>query len=68
LSVFPGWEVNAVYNLACFFAQNNEPEKALENLRAAFKQKPDLREWAKQDSDLDSLQEHPEFKSLMQES
>jgi len=66
LRIFPGWDVNAVYNLACFYALNNDLKQALKNLRAAFDLKPDMRAWAKQDSDLDSLRSWADFKALME--
>lgn len=64
LSVFPVWDANAVYNLACFYAQNDMPDKAVENLRIAFKERPTLLTWAEQDTDLDPLREFGGFQSF----
>ncbi|MDO9546525.1 MAG: ClbS/DfsB family four-helix bundle protein [Pelolinea sp.] len=64
LQKFPSWEANAIYNLACFFAQVKEKDKAINNLKAAFLLKPDLVEWSKGDNDLDSLRDDPGFKAL----
>lgn len=64
LKDFPTWGVNAVYNAACFYALNGMAEKAIPCLKTAFAQRPDLIEWSKQDSDLDSLREIPEFNQL----
>lgn len=61
---FPGWDSNAYYNLACFYSLSGKVEKALDNLNRAFKAKPDLKEWAKKDPDLDPLRQEPEFQSL----
>jgi len=66
LKVFPTWGATAAYNLACFYTLNGMKEKAIPNLKDAFKLRPDLIEWSKQDSDLNSLRELPEFKALYQ--
>lgn len=54
----------AQYNLACFYATTGQPEKALAVLPEAFTLRPDLAEWAKKDTDLDSLRERAEYKAL----
>jgi hypothetical protein len=54
------------YNLACFYALHGMSEKALESLSVAFTLRPDLVDWSKQDSDLDSLRELPGFQALME--
>jgi hypothetical protein len=64
LRAFPSWKANADYNLACFFAMNGEKERAIEPLRTAFANRPDLIEWSKSDNDLDSLREEAAFKAL----
>jgi len=61
---FPTWEANAIYNLACFFAQIGNKEKAINNLKTAFIIRPDLIEWAKNDSDLEPLRKDLDFKAL----
>ena len=66
LKGFPTWGPTAAYNLACFYALNGMAEKAIPFLKKAFKQRPDLMDWSKQDSDLNSLRELPEFKALYQ--
>ena len=66
LKGYPTWEPTAAYNLACFYALNGMKEKAIPNLKEAFKLRPNLIEWSKQDSDLNSLREMPEFKALYQ--
>ena len=65
LATFPGWDANAPYNLGCFYAQNNLPEHAIRSLSMAFSARPDLLEWARQDSDLDPLRDLPDFIELL---
>ena len=65
LQKFPSWEANAIYNLACFYAQIDEKEKAIINLKAAFLLKPDLAGWSKKDKDLDKLKDDVDFKALL---
>jgi hypothetical protein len=43
------------YNLACYAALSGRVEQALEHLEIAFAGRPELREWAATDSDLDSI-------------
>jgi hypothetical protein len=49
------------YALACELALLGRREEALERLRLAFEVEERTRDWAKQDSDLDSLRDDPEF-------
>lgn len=46
---------NLHYNLACYAALAGEGDKALEHLEVAFERRPESREWARTDSDLDSI-------------
>ena len=59
------WKGPRQYNLACFYALHDKPEQALALLKIAFKRTPNLIEWSKQDSDLDSLRELPEFQAMV---
>jgi tetratricopeptide (TPR) repeat protein len=47
------------YVLACELALLGERDRALEHLRTAFANDPRTREWARTDSDLDSLRDDP---------
>ncbi len=67
LSEYELWKANAVYNLACFFALHDLPAEALGQLKLAFAEKPELKDWARQDSDLDALRGEKEFLDLMGE-
>jgi quercetin dioxygenase-like cupin family protein len=54
------------YNLACCEALAGRKEDALGHLRHAFERNAErTREWAKDDSDLDSLRDEPEFQRLL---
>jgi len=52
------------YNLACCYALAGQAEKAMDALREALRLAPDLTEWSKQDPDLVSLRERPDYQSL----
>ena len=54
----------AIYNLACFYASSGQQEKALALLPDALRLNPELVEWSKQDTDLDSLRGDPNFQAL----
>jgi len=43
------------YNLACYAALAGRREAALRHIKVAFEGRPESREWAKTDSDLDSI-------------
>lgn len=45
----------AEYNLGCFYAKRGRAAEALTHLRRAFELRPDLRDWAKEDHDLDAI-------------
>lgn len=58
----------AIYNLGCFLALNGEPAEAIERVKESFALRPDLQEWSKQDTDLNSLRELPEFQEVYRAS
>ena len=59
------WQGRTQYNLACFYALHDKPQRALTLLKTAMKLSPNLMEWSKQDSDLDSLHELSEFQAMV---
>ena len=61
------WQGTVTYNLGCFYALNDQPQAALDRLRQAFKLNPGLIDWSKEDSDMDSLRELPEFQALYED-
>ena len=66
VTAVPEWFGLARYNLACFYALNGRPAQALAALREALPLRPDLAEWSKQDTDLDSLRDDPAYQALYQ--
>ena len=64
---FPGWKANAVYNLACFYSQQNMLEEAISNLKTAFAERPELIDWSRKDTDLDPIRDSREYKNLIED-
>jgi mannose-6-phosphate isomerase-like protein (cupin superfamily) len=54
-----------LYNLACCEARAGRNEDAIAHLRASFEQRPNLRDLAKEDSDLEPLRDEPAFRELV---
>jgi len=55
----------ADYNLGCFYAVRGRAEEAMPYLRRGMELNPSLREWAKQDTDLDPIRSTPEVARLL---
>jgi tetratricopeptide (TPR) repeat protein len=55
---------NAVYNLGCFYAKRGRSAEAIAQVREALAVNPKLIEWSKEDADLDSLRDLPEYQAL----
>jgi mannose-6-phosphate isomerase-like protein (cupin superfamily) len=53
------------YNLACCEAMAGRPEDAIGHLRVAFERRPSLRDFASEDTDLESLRDEPVFRELL---
>lgn len=53
-----------LYNLGCYWALTERPERAVEAVRRAFALNPTLVAWSRHDSDLDSLRDLPVFQAL----
>jgi hypothetical protein len=60
----PSWHGINNYNIACAYAQTGEGIKGIPFLKTAFRENPDLKEWAQQDQDLVSIRDLPGFKAL----
>jgi len=57
----------AIYNLGCFYARNDEKERAVTAVGEALQLIPSLVEWSKQDPDLDSLRDLQSFQALYEQ-
>jgi tetratricopeptide (TPR) repeat protein len=55
----------AAYNLGCFYARRGRAKEAMPYLRTGIELRTDLRDWAKQDADLDPIRSTPELMSLL---
>jgi hypothetical protein len=53
------------YNLACFFAINGRSDQAIEQLEQVLPSRPDLMEWSKEDTDLDSIRQDSRYLTLI---
>jgi mannose-6-phosphate isomerase-like protein (cupin superfamily) len=54
-----------LYNLACCEALAGRKQDAIGHLQVAFERRPNLRDLAKEDSDLDPLRDEPAFRELV---
>ena len=57
---------DAHYNLACVLAKKNDLPRSLSYLKKAIQLNPEVRQWAKNDGDLDALRHLSEFKKLVE--
>jgi len=55
---------NATYNLGCFYAKRGRAADALAQVREALAINPKLTEWSKEDADLVSLHDLPEYQAF----
>ncbi len=60
----PDWQGATLYNLACFYALSDQPDRALRVLPRALELSPELVDWSKGDADLDALRDLPQFRAL----
>lgn len=58
--------VDAHYNLACLYAKKNDVPQSLFYLKNAIEFNPEAKKWAKNDSDLETVANLPEFKKLVE--
>jgi len=61
----PGSTGRPLYNLACCEALIGRKEDAVEHLRPAIGVSEQFRDYAKGDTDLDSIRDEPRFKELV---
>jgi tetratricopeptide (TPR) repeat protein len=56
----------AYYNLGCYHALLGRCEEAMDYLKTALENDESLKEWAREDSDLDCLRNEPSFEFLVE--
>jgi predicted Zn-dependent protease len=54
-----------LYQLSCYHALAGEGDEAIAFLERAAAQSPDVVEWARGDSDLDSIRGHARFEAVV---
>lgn len=54
-----------LYNLACFFAQAGESDRAFECLRTCIAGGYSHRQWVENDSDLDPIRDDPRYEEML---
>jgi len=59
------WKGTTIYNLACIYALTGNKAKAISELGRAFDLRPELKEWSKNDTDLDVLRSEAGFRKLV---
>jgi hypothetical protein len=60
LERYPG-NPSLIYNLACFESLAGRPDAALAHLNEAIELDPQMKDWAREDSDFDAIREDPRF-------
>ncbi|MDX1435653.1 MAG: ClbS/DfsB family four-helix bundle protein [Anaerolineales bacterium] len=60
----PDWQGMVKYNLACYFALTGQKQIAIETLKSALTLNPEMSEWSRQDTDLQSLHGDEAFEAL----
>jgi hypothetical protein len=53
------------HDLACLEAVGHRRDSAMASLRKALELRPEVTEWAREDPDLESLRDDPEFRALV---
>ncbi len=61
----PIFQGTVQYNLACHFAVNGQPQRALSVLAGALAVRPEMAEYAAQDPDFAALRDDPTFRELL---
>ncbi|MFW9789478.1 MAG: tetratricopeptide repeat protein [Candidatus Thorarchaeota archaeon] len=67
LSTKPNEIGSALYNLGCYNCLAGRHHEALDYLEKAFQKDKSIKEWALDDSDLDSLKENERFQQLLKD-
>lgn len=64
----PSWRGATLYNLGCFYALSGQREKAVLKVIEGIHLRPNLLDWSKQDTDLNSIRDDARLQALYVES
>jgi hypothetical protein len=53
------------YNVGCYYARQGRSADALPHIKRSFELHPALKEWARNDTDLDRIREEPELRAIL---
>ena len=54
-----------LYNTAWLYAKNDKADQAIGSLRDSLEIVPDIRGWAREDPDLASLHDNPQYQAIV---
>ncbi|MFC2025733.1 ClbS/DfsB family four-helix bundle protein [Chloroflexota bacterium] len=63
----PVWQGSTIYNMACYYSLMGDKARAITELSKALKLNPELKEWSKEDQDLDPIREEPDFLAIYED-
>lgn len=55
----------AEYNVACYYAKQRRAAEAIPHLARSFELHPELKEWARKDTDLDPIRDETELRAIL---
>jgi tetratricopeptide (TPR) repeat protein len=53
------------YNLACYYAKQGRVTDAIPHIKTSLELNPTLKEWAREDPDLEGIRQEPELRSIL---
>ena len=53
------------YNIGCYYAKQGRATEAIPHIKRSLELHPDLKEWARKDTDLDRIREEPELRAIL---
>lgn len=54
------------YNLACYYAKQGRATDAIPHIKTSFELNPTLKDWAREDPDLDRIRGEPELRAILE--
>ena len=61
----PRSQAFGTYNLACYYARQGRSADAIPHIKRSFELHPELKEWARNDKDLDPIRDEPELRTIL---